>query len=207
MLSERALPEYLSQYDKWSEVWGEIPTVIEGLFKTDRDPWRIREHAYEGQTDRGDIEFYNANLQAMKADRNAMVQLNQRTFPTIQESVEVPNQGISPTGKEGLPRDSSPPGEKICYPPWRGAGSVPVIASVPTRQLDPRPRTQTRPTDQMIPVRAAVNRAGTGAGNGPCFNGTRFREPRATAADGGNPTVGYCGHANADPRTTNAGTV
>ena len=161
----------------------------------------------EGQTDRGDIEFYNANLQAMKADRNAMVQLNQRTFPTIQESVEVPDQGISPAGKEGIPGDSPPPGEKLCYPPWREAGPVPVIASAPTRQLDPRPRTQTRPTDQMIPVRAAVNRAGTGAGNGPCFNGTRFREPRATAADGGNPTVGYCGHANADPRTTNAGTV
>ena len=95
--AERALPEYLSQYDKWSEVWGEIPTVIEELFRTDRNPWRIREYAYEGQTDRGDIEFYNANLQAMKDDRNAMVQLNQRSFPTIQESVEVPYQGISPT--------------------------------------------------------------------------------------------------------------
>ena len=77
LVAERALAEYLSQYDKWSEVWGKIPTVIEGLFKTDRNPWKIREHNYDGQTDRGDIDFYNANLQAMKSDRNAMVQLNQ----------------------------------------------------------------------------------------------------------------------------------
>ena len=27
LVAERALSEYLSQYDKWSEVWGEIPTV------------------------------------------------------------------------------------------------------------------------------------------------------------------------------------
>ena len=131
-----------------------------------------------------------------------MVQLNQRSFPTIQESVEVPHQGISPTGKEGLPRDSTPPGEKLCYPPWRGAGTVPVIASVPTRQLDPRPRTHTRPTDHMIeshPVRAAVNRAGEPATVTVSTEPSTWG-PRATAADGGNPTFGYCGHANADPR-------
>ena len=60
-------------------------------------------------------------------------------------------------------RDSSPPGEKLCYPPWMGAGSVPVIASAQTRQLDPRQRAQTRPSDQMIephPVGAALNRTG-----------------------------------------------
>ena len=88
-----------------------------------------------------------------------MVCLNQRSFPTIQESVEVPGQGISPTGKEGLPRGSLPPEEKH----GRGAGTVPVTASVPTRQLDPRPRTQTRPAELLIdshPVIAAVNRAG-----------------------------------------------
>ena len=38
-----------------------------------------------------------------------------------------------------------------------------AIVSVPTRQLDPRPRTQTRPAELLIeshPVKAAVNRAG-----------------------------------------------
>ena len=61
----------------------------------------------------------------MKSDRNAMVQLNQRSFPTLQESVEAPCQGISPTGKEGLLQSARlmATGGKTLAGGWHGTGN------------------------------------------------------------------------------------
>ena len=194
----RALPECLAarQFRAMGGGMGfNTDSGGKGMYVTGPEPWVIREPT---ATDAEEIDYYNACLQSMKADRNAWVLVNQRNFPTIQESLR--ERARSPPPEEGKQRAQTRPSDHVMEPhpggvvssrvreqfilhgtvfadappEWNGemrshpastgmTGQVPTYAISGPGQTDPRRRTQTRPSDQLmepLPVGVVPNRVG-----------------------------------------------